>query len=122
MATGKTDKQLLETFMEESGLDVDDIIKAIDIDDIVNALGTNKIIEALEVDGDDTLELLFESVRKKGKWHVNSLTSTLCDEMASEGYIIYKPDTQKESMQIIEAIQAIAPGYRDQESKLFYEK
>jgi hypothetical protein len=86
---------------------------------VTNKEKLEDFIDASELDEDDIIRALFEIVRTKSKRHLESLINEICPELAFEGYIIYKTDTQKENMQIVEAIQAICPGLRDQESKLF---
>jgi L-lactate utilization protein LutB len=73
------------------------------------------------IDEGDAVKLLFEIARRKSRGHLKALLCELPNELAYEGYIVYKTETQKESTQIIEAIQNICPGYREQKEKLFYE-
>jgi hypothetical protein len=78
-------------------------------------------LEELDIDEGDAVKLLFEIARSRSKGHLKGLLCELPNELAYEGYIVYKTETQKESTQIIEAIKNICPGYREQKEKLFYE-
>ena len=68
---------------------------------------------------DDVLTALFDIVREKQKGFLESLIKETCIELMCEGYVIYKADTQKESMQLSEMIQTICPNLNDQQTKLF---
>ncbi len=78
-------------------------------------------LEELDIDEGDAVKLLFEIARARSKGHLKAMLCELPEQLAYEGYIVYKTETQKESMQIIEALQKICPGYREQKEKLFYE-
>lgn len=79
-------------------------------------------LEELNIGEGDAVKLLFEIARARSKGHLKAMLCELPEQLAYEGYIVYKAETQKESMQIIEALQKICPGYREQKEKLFYEK
>lgn len=78
-------------------------------------------LEELGIDEGDAVKLLFSIARSRSNSSLKAMLCELPEQLAYEGYIVYKTDTQKESMQIIEALQKICPGYHNQNQKLFYE-
>lgn len=53
-------------------------------------------LEELNIDEGDAVKLLFSIARARSKGHLKAMLCELPEQLAYEGYIVYKTDTQKE--------------------------